>query len=171
MSSDEYRLSSAVGSMAHRIDNTLGNGDVAALRRAASGAYAPAFWRLIIELVPESRRSGPVMEQRWACVTSLLATCAGLHDPKVRAGRALAESNWSETRLVRLLEAREEQLESAIRQVGHYLASKQHRANLAELAALLVHQDGDAADSCRLAVARSYYQSEFQQASKKGEDR
>lgn len=157
---EEFRFEGAVGRMTHRIANELSNGDVAALRRASSGVFSGAFWRLLLEEIPEDRRRTPADESRWGTAIGLLALCRGLHNPKTRAGAALAEGGWSETRLVRLLEARDEQLDAGLRQVGHYLTSKQLNANLADLAKLAIYQSGDHAERVRLDIARAYYKAE-----------
>ncbi len=171
MSDDTPTLSSVVGSMAFQIEHRFGAGDVANLRRA-SGAWSPAFWRLLFECVPEKWRTTSSQESRWATVAAMLATCVGLHVPQSRAGQALAEAGWSELRLVRLLEARGDQLEPMIRQVAQYLASKQQRCNFTDIAALVIYQDDakPAAEDARMAVARNYYRALLKKPTNQGEN-
>ena len=71
--------------------------------------------------------------------------------------RALAETGWSETRFVRLMEADEDTLPVLIRRMAQYLASKQQAANWDDVRQLLFVQFGDAAEDVRLRIARPYY--------------
>jgi len=158
---------SVVGKVAHAIEHQLGPGDVAALRRLSPGdPAAPALWKLLLTCVPQSWAAGPdrdEKERRWAALFTGMAHAAGLHDPAVPMGRALAEAGWSELRFVRLLRDRDEGLAERVRRLAQYLASKSQRADWTGVANLLLDQDGEWAERHRRDLARDYYRTLYAQ--------
>lgn len=132
--------------------------DLAELRRLNPDAPANiAFWRVFHrEIHAEGAPSSPLSEQNWMVLLSGMAHHA-LHDPKTPVGQALQKAGYSEQRLVRLLEAREEPLQDQIRQAARYLSAKAQPINWGELAALLFFPD----PKLRHRVARDYFQQEY----------
>jgi len=96
-------------------------------------------------------------ERRWATLFMGMAHCSGLHSYDTSLGEALAEAGWSELRFVQLMRAKEETLETHLRRVAQFLASKNQEANWTDVASLLFYQTGKAGEKVRLSVSRTYY--------------
>ncbi len=151
----------AAGSAAARLRDSVSSGDRAELRRLdPKRPFTPALWKLLLDMgqhdAPEWI-SQDRWERRWATLLMGLAFCAELHDYKRSLGSALAEAGYSELRLVRLLRAEGEQLETYIRRLAQYLHSKQQKANWGDVANLLFYQSGETSDKIRLHIARAYF--------------
>ncbi len=160
--SEAPSLNRLVGLLARAIARALPPGDVAALRRMAPHDLAtPAFWKLAgTVLEGEFRGEGPGVEGRernWAMVTSALAITSGLHAPGRGLGAALAEAGLSELRLTRLLRAHGDALWAEVRMVAAYLASKAKPFDAADLARLVLSDDGPSEEPVRRRVAKSYF--------------
>ena len=80
-----------------------------------------------------------------------------LHDREIPVGRALQKAGYSEQRLVRLLEARQETLQGQIRQAARYLSAKAQPINWGGLAMLLFSPD----PKLRHRIAKDYFQQEY----------
>lgn len=159
--------SHATGSAAARLRDSVSSGDRAELRRISPDRpFTPALWKLLLDMgqheAPRWIRQER-WERRWATLLMGLAFCAELHDYDRRLGSALAEAGYSELRLVRLLRAEGEQLETHIRRLAQYLHSKQQAANWGEVANLLFYQSGETAEKVRLGIARSYFAAQYRQ--------
>ena len=159
--SDRPTLASTVGSIATAIDKALSPGDVAALRRLApDDASCAAYWRLVTMHPGLVSETGPLrdeVERRWACILQAMATMAGLHSPSAPLGRAMAEADVAEQRLLRLLRASSSSLADAVRVTAHHLAQKAVPSNHLELAQLVLSDGGPNEDAVRRRIARSYY--------------
>ncbi len=159
--SDRPSLASTVGSIATAIAKVLSPGDVAALRRLVpDDAACAAYWRLLAlhpGLVPDAGAGRDKIEHRWACILQAMATMAGLHNPSIPLGRAMAEADVAEQRLLRLLRASDSSLVDAVRVTAHHLAQKAVTSNHLELAQLVLSDGGPNEDAVRRRVARSYY--------------
>jgi CRISPR system Cascade subunit CasB len=166
-------LRSVVGKVALAIRKHLGTGEVAELRRISpQDPYTPALWKLLLTYVPEHWTAGPdrdKKERRWAGLFMGMALAAGLHDPGIPFGRALAEADWSELRFVRLMRDRDAGLMERVRRVARYLSAKSRAADWTAVAELLLYQDGERADSVRQHIARTYYRQRFRQEQKQSD--
>ncbi|MGE0521236.1 MAG: type I-E CRISPR-associated protein Cse2/CasB [Candidatus Binatia bacterium] len=160
-STDEPSLASTVGSMAAAIAGWLSPGDVADLRRLApDDVSCAAFWRMLAlhsHLVPEGGPIRDEVERRWMCILQAMAVMAGLHNPTVPLGRALAEADVAEQRLLRLLRASGPTLVDAVRVTAQHLAQKAVDSNHVDIARLVLSDGGPNEESVRRAIARSYY--------------
>ncbi|HEY3354844.1 MAG TPA: type I-E CRISPR-associated protein Cse2/CasB [Polyangia bacterium] len=157
-------LGSVVGHLAHAIEHEISPGDVAELRRLRRAEPGgAAFYKLMAGVVapgghlPEGGAARDEAERRWSTVMQALAQLRGLHRPGSRAGAALATAELAELRLTRLLRARDEALDDAIRTTAHYLAARGEPVDAAALAALVLVPDGPVAEALRRAIARDYY--------------
>lgn len=155
---------SAIGKIAGCVrsdSHVLSTGELAQLRRISpDNPYAPVLWRVLLDLGLDTSPAWinqNLWERRWATIMMGMAITSDLHDYSTPLGRALAESGWSQIRFVRLLRADGETLEKTVRQVARYLSSKNQKANWTDVAKLIFHQTGDAAESIRLTIARTYY--------------
>lgn len=140
----------------------LSSADMAQLRRlSAQKPYSSALWKILLQCnVPEKWAGGrnqAQKEKQWAALIGAMAQSPASHDPKTRFGTALAQSGWSELRLVRLLESRDEQLDALFRQMAAYMASKGLSLDWSEAGQLLFWQEGETAESIRQDIARAYY--------------
>ena len=156
-----------IGGMLRPDSGSLPSGDRAALRRIdVDTPVTPTLWKVLFDLDQHESPdwiSQTKWEQRWAILLMGMAHCAGLHDPSVPLGKALAKADWSESRFVRLLEASEDNLPVLIRRMAQYLASKQQPANWDDVRRLLFYQSGDTAEDIRLDIARTYYRTLYAQ--------
>jgi CRISPR system Cascade subunit CasB len=160
-SSATATLHSVIGKVDHALRHQLPTGDVAELRRVSpEEPYTPALWKLLLSHVPESWTAGPdrdEKERRWATLFMTMATAAGLHDPSVPLGTALARAGWSELRFVRLMQDRGQGLAVRLRRLAQYLNSKSQPADWTDVASLLREQDGEWAERHRRRISRDYY--------------
>lgn len=159
----------SAAAVVHRIAAMLASGairagDAAELRRLMpDDASAPAFWKLMAELImpvlnlPSRGPARDDAERRWAVVLNALAHLTGLDAPRRPLGDALAASGMSELRFARLLRARGDRLAIEVRIAARFLASKAETANLTDLADLVLSDGHRHAESVRRRVARSYY--------------
>lgn len=158
---DAPTLASTVGSIAAAIGKVLPPGDVASLRRLSpdNPGCAP-FWRLMAmhpDLMPETGRRRDELERRWACILQAMATMAGLHTPAVPLGRACAEADIAEQRILRLLRAAGPGLVDAVRTTAHHLAQKSIGSNHLDLVRLVLSDGATNEDAVRRGIARPYY--------------
>lgn len=154
--------------MARRIGaDSFGTGPRAMLRRLdfrAPGALAdPALQRLLVEVLPEEW-SGPQIMRDWALLAHLLALAAPeLHTGGVAFGAALHAAGFSESRLLRLLEADREGLTTVLPRACRFLAAKGQRLNPPDLIRLIRAASGrDAAvlERVRTDIARAFYRAD-----------
>ena len=166
---DKPTIHSVVGKIAHAIENTLSTGDLAQLRRISpEEPYTPALWKVLLDFVPDpwlEHGDRDENERRWAALLMGMTMTAGLHNPAVPLGRALAEAGWSELRFARLMRNRGEKLHERVRHVASYLDSKQQEADWTDMARLLRSQHGKWAEKHRRRIARSYYRALYEQES------
>jgi CRISPR type I-E-associated protein CasB/Cse2 len=141
----------------------MGPGPRAELRRLApDGAGGPAYWRVLVELLPEAEsrnasEAGRALEERnWATLMALAVH--GIDLPALELGAALAQAGFSPLRLARLLEAEGPTLEHELRQAVRFLASKGLGTRLRDLAALVFANPN--LEIARRNVARSFYRSQ-----------
>lgn len=139
--------------------SALGPGERADLRRGdPDDPGSPAFWRIVVtHLAPRGfidleAPSNRALSQ-WVVILGSLAELEGLHNPRARLGRALAEAGYSELRLTRLLRAEGGQLLDAVRQMVHFLSAKGTDVDVAEIARLVLF-DGA---WIRRSIASHYY--------------
>jgi len=162
------KLHEVVLAIAAQLDpDRIGTGPLASLRRLdPQGALAvPALQRLLWRHVPETRLQGEGM-RRWALLVHAMSLAApDLHrlcDNDGRLGLALFKARFSEGRLLRLLEARAEDLPVAVPRAVRFLAAKRQGFSSVALAywVLGVAAGGDRAEAQRTEVARDYYRAE-----------
>jgi len=162
---EQSTIQHVIGSVAHVMEHVLSTGELAQLRRASpANPYTPALWRVLLTNVPRAWTAGVNQadkERRWATILAGMAVATGLHSAHIPLGRALSTSGYSELRFVRLLQARGAQLDQETRLLARYLANKSEPADWADIARLLLHQQGQDADIVRRRIARAYYQSQY----------
>jgi CRISPR system Cascade subunit CasB len=146
------RLAGVIGSLHYP------SGDRAALRRWAPGQPLPLpFYRLWLRHL-DTELPPPAQLEGWMALTWAIATLgADAHAPKRPLGQALAECQFSEARLERLLstpdDVRLDLFMSAIR----FLAAKGERFDLTEAARFLLTHDADKREALHRRIAADYY--------------
>lgn len=152
-------VASLAGSIAHP---EFPSGDLAGLRRLQPDSrLAPAFWRLLVNRVPESMRRSEETERRWAVLMQAMAVMApNIHATNRGLGKVLAEMNRDslEQRMLRLLRSRGRQLEDQLRLMARLLASQAELVNWVSLAWLVLSDDETMRQKICRAIARDYYQ-------------
>lgn len=162
---------SAIGKIASAMNRSVetsgyagfSTGDLAEFRRIdVQQPYTPALWQTLVayQIDDDWPDQGPyreTQEERWATILMGMAFTIGLHSPTTKLGTALADAGWSETRFVRLMEARDTHLIEEIRRLSQYLSSKSQPLDWSELASLILTQEGDYATKLRRNIARDYY--------------
>lgn len=144
----------------------LGTGDRAALRRldpeAPEGGIG-AVCRVLIRAGVAVERLDVKDLRRAAHALHLLALLSGSgadpHDPRLPAGRGLAEARLSEARFRRFLTARGPAFRDQATHLARFLAGRGQRLHCGPLIRLLLVEgdDEDAAEAIRLELAAQYY--------------
>jgi CRISPR system Cascade subunit CasB len=139
-------------------------GDVADLRRldAAKDERPPAFWKLAVERLEPAGFSfaddDTPWDAPWAAAIAVMALANGIAGPRRALGAALAEANVAETRLLRLLRARDTALYDVLRTVARQLVSAAVAPDWADVAELtLSDRVAGERERVRREIARDYY--------------
>jgi CRISPR type I-E-associated protein CasB/Cse2 len=152
-----------VGAIAAYLGAEKGGGRAIAseLRRLGpSELYGSGFWLIAVRHLEPLLPTGPWREEgerRWSTILQCMASLVGLHDPKVRLGRALALAEVSEARLLQLLRARGEALVPRLRACTHLLSSRGQRVDQLDIARLVLSEDRPNEESVRRDIARDFY--------------
>lgn len=164
--SEERSLSGLVSSLARDLDEVLSSGDVAELRRMRpDDPGCAAYWKLVAGrfeprgALPESGPLREESERRWAVILAAMARLRGLHRPGLRLGRVLAEHRVAEPRVLRLLRARGEALEDAVRLLAHQLSSAGAVVDCTDLARLVLSDGRSDETAVRRRIARDFFSS------------
>ncbi len=147
--------------------DSFGTGPLAALRRLdpAGSLATPALQRLLAQAVPDDWLGLQGMRD-WALIVHMLALGApDLHRGGTRFGTALHAANYSESRLLRLLEADRAALDVLLPRTVRFLVAKGEKLDPAGLArfVLAISRAGsrpDRAEDERTGIARAYYRAE-----------
>ncbi len=149
-----------------RAIETMSPGDRADLRRLRPGELEPpAFWRLIagplaeqFDGAGETRRAE--VEAAWGVVASAMARSGMAFDKKRSLGKAMAESDISEMRFLRLLRADVRQLPAQAHAVAQLLASKGQATHWIDFARLVISANRSDRETTRRQIARDYFSSQ-----------
>lgn len=157
----EYgKIVGKVAAMMHQ-EGALSTGEMADLRRISPDQpFTPALWRILMMMGLDNSPDWiqqEKWERRWATLFMGMAHCTGLHSFDTSLGEALAEAGWSELRFVQLMRSKDETLETHLRRVAQFLASKNQEANWTDIARMMFFQSGDAGEKVRLSISRDYY--------------
>lgn len=153
----ETSLASTVGHIAAVITNErFPTAYRAALRRLTPGGALPlVFSRFAVQHLPtdwERHRDD------WASLLAGMAIMAPTaHNPSRGLGRALAEANYSEHRLERLLSAQGDTRRTLMLRAARFLAAKGMPFNWADAAALLLTLDDDKRERLHQRIARDFF--------------
>ena len=173
---ESCNLGQVVARLSGHLDaDRSGTGTLAELRRIGDHDELPAaFWHFYLRVVPGSWREpdGRVVERidrAWAgLVRAMVEMAPRPHSFDRPLGRALAATDYSEDRFVRLLRARGRDLHHELRIAGSWLDRANVKANWEQPAHLLLggispRLDTRHPDGLRHEIARDY----FREASKR----
>ncbi len=134
-------------------------GDLAQLRRLdPDHPNRPAFWRLLIDKVPEELRRGEAAETRWAMLMAAMALMAPMHHQHgTHPAAVLAAEHFSEPRVEQFLRANPEHLWPVLRRMSHFLASRGKAVDWGLFAELILAASEESADRARHKFARVFY--------------
>lgn len=156
----EPSLGRLIASVAHTLAES-GPGLPAELRRLDPGAAdrwrSPGFYRLFTGLIAPDHGWGDDHQRRWAMVLSGMAHLP--HRPGLRPGVLLAEKQYSERRLARLLSADEQHLGDELRAAVAFLKARDGRGvDWLVLSPLVLGKpDGPDYDRHRRELAEDYF--------------
>jgi len=157
-------------------------GDRAVLKRMdpdhpSPGAYAAAV-RLLLNADADAEVKNDARLKRWTLLIHAMALMSGPgHAPhgwrdEHAAGRVMFESNYSEDRLRRLLEARGKTFDDLLSRMARFLAAKRAVIDWGDLAPLVLdRKDSDRAEKARLNLMRQFLMREARQEREAGENR
>lgn len=139
-------------------------GDLALLRRSSAGGCPPTFYRLfgglLDEALPPAGQYRDDQDERWLKVCILLAHLLhgdALADRPRSLGEAMARSNVSEARVLRLLQAQGDALFTALRAITHQLVASGQSCAANDVAQLILSDGRSWEQASRRSIARDYY--------------
>jgi CRISPR type I-E-associated protein CasB/Cse2 len=158
----ETTLAAIVGRIAYDLEQRLGPGDVAELRRMhPDSPVCPAFWRILIEhldaQLPAAEAARTEAITRWSAAIQAMAELRGLNRPGARLGSAAAAADVSELRVIRLLRASGVALLDGLRTLAHQLATAAVAVDCADLARLVLSDGRADEQAVRERIAYDYY--------------
>jgi CRISPR system Cascade subunit CasB len=150
-------LESLIGTLATMMANrVIGAGDLADLRRLDIPAPdRPIFWRLLSGCIASDRTLSDAEESRWAMILSGMARLP--HSRGRRLGETLAEADYSEGRLMKLLRTEGVNLAPLVRRTCIFLASKGQEVDWVDFAQFILATDPEKREAIRRRIARNYY--------------
>lgn len=163
MKRDKGTLAGVVDELAGALSNEFfPKGDLAELRRMRPELPPAAFWRVLVDFVPENFRRDDRQERAWAVLMQAMALMApNAHAKDASLGRVFStlEGNReaTERRFWTFLRSRGEQLEDQVRLTARFLASKDRRVDWLGPARLLLAADETRRDKVCRDLARSFY--------------
>jgi hypothetical protein len=164
---------STIGAMAHEIRQPIyPPGHLAQLRRLdADRPDGIAFWQLVAKHAPQAFDDEPLARALAIVLRGMAITREFLTTERRGLGTALAESEVSELRLLRLLRADKARLDEETRQLARMLASKGESGRLdwSEVLWLVLTADTEKGEQRRRAIARDYYRKLLESKSTSGE--
>ena len=170
-------LGQVVAALSRQLDTKMiGTGALAELRRITGNVLPAAFWkRYLTDVPPEWREPGgrpnARLDRAWAALTRAMVEMApSPHSFDHPFGAALAGTDYSEHRFVRLLRAEGEELSRELRGAGAWLARAGAKANWEQPAHLLLGEawrglDTRSPSSIRHQMARDYFRVSAKQSS------
>ena len=142
---EPVRLGAVVAALSRSLDGgKIGAGALAELRRITEDDLPPAFWkRYLTDVAPEWREPEGRPDRRvdWAwgrLIRAMVEMAPQPHSFNRSFGEALAETEYSEPRFVRLLRAEGHDLAREARVAAAWLARADIKANWEQLAHLLL---------------------------------
>jgi len=120
----------------------------------------PSFWRVLQWVDPTMNPSDEHLESLGFAIQAM-ARVAMLKGSPQSLGKALASSNFSEARLMRLVRADDEQRGSELLRAVSMLESKAQPCRLADLGRYMLIQDTEKRSSFNYTLTGDFYRSSF----------
>ncbi|PEN13410.1 hypothetical protein CRI94_08785 [Longibacter salinarum] len=95
-------------------------------------------------------------DQRWAVLLKGMALCAGMHNPTISLGEALAMVGWAEDRFTLMMEANDEAILTFVEWASSDFADAEQVVNWDDVRRLLFKSGGHARQ-IRLRIANDYF--------------
>lgn len=141
------------------------SGERAALKRMTPEGRTPlAFHRFVMRHVPRQWHGGYYDAVWQTLIAAIALQPAHPHDPDRPLGQALADIDFSEDRLERLLAADGMVLHTLVLRAARRLAARHARANWNDIARLLFAAGDEAREKINTRVARDYYRATYNQS-------
>lgn len=159
--------SQQLGSVISTIAGVIGSdifptGERAALRRMTPKQPPPlTFYRFALSHLPAGWDRNKDSQKDWITLVAGIALMSpNAHDPKCNLGKALAETNYSEARLERLLSDSSvgDVRRILLLRVARFLAAKSSPFNWVQGARMLLTRDKEKLMAVRERIAKDYYQ-------------
>jgi CRISPR system Cascade subunit CasB len=148
----------------------FGNGPRAALRRMdPENLGQPALQRLLADHVPDHWLGERGMAD-WGLIVHALALASPGNLGGRSFGASLAQAQYSESRLARLLQADRAQLKDALPRACRFLVAKGEAVHPAGIANFVLGVSGTRADAERVKIARDFYRASRQTSTIQTED-
>jgi CRISPR system Cascade subunit CasB len=149
----------------------FGNGPRAALRRMdpEKNLGQPALQRLLADYVPDHWLNDRGMAD-WGLIVHALAVGSPGNLGGKSLGASLAQAQYSESRLARLLQADRAQLNDALPRACRFLVAKAEAIPPADIAHFVLAATGPRADAARVKIARDFYRASRHTAAIQTED-
>ncbi|GEM_PF-2039636 len=147
-----------------------GRGEIASLRRLnIEEPFSPEFWKYVVSYISPDRPLTAEEEKSWAAIISGMAKMVPFHHRKGRSlGKVLAENDFSEQRLLKLLRLQGQHLRAGIRRLAIFLSFRAEPFDWTTIAALLLTQDSEKNEEIRRRIARDYFLTQKQKEAKNG---
>lgn len=134
------------------------NGERARLKRMGlSGSTPLAYHRFLLRYVPERWHGGSLTLPWRTLIAALAQQHRNPHAPDIPFGRALADCDYSESRLESLLAAQGRVLATLTLRATMRLATQRVRCNWQEIALLLFATNNEARERINQRIAREFY--------------
>lgn len=162
-------LSSIIDSVADGIaSGRFGKGGLAELRRLNIDSPDKAtFWKIFVTAIAPSDDISATNEREWAVILKGMGMMAPHHhSSKAPLGFVLAQNDFSEMRLLRLLRSQGSTMNKCVMEVCHFLGQKRQPFDWYQMAMLILSKDIDKKESIRRRIASDYYR----KVEKKGEN-
>ncbi|MCU7928140.1 MAG: type I-E CRISPR-associated protein Cse2/CasB [Candidatus Thiodiazotropha sp. (ex Dulcina madagascariensis)] len=150
-------LASVIGSISGLIaSENFPNSDRATLKRMDPKKEPPlSFYRFAFRHLPQHWQA---QRKTWQTILNGMALMSPpIHRPDQPLGKVLAEEDYSEARLERLLAAEDETRRTLILRAVRFLAAKKQPVNWTDLAGLLLITDADKREDLHMRIAGDYY--------------
>ncbi len=136
----------------------LSNGDRAALKRMHFDQPPPlAFYKMAVHYLPPGWESSTGLKDWVTIVSGMALMSPSIHRPDRSLGRVLAEVNYSESRLERLLAARGDVRRTLVLRTVRLMAAKLVSCNWSDVAGLILLRDPDKVEAINRRIARDFY--------------
>lgn len=160
LSTVEQSLGTSIGRIASILSSErFPTGDRAALRRITPGETPSlAFYRFAFEYLPDNWDATAGSRKDWMTLVAGMAVMSpDAYRPDRRFGTALAEGGYAESRLERLLSAKDDARRILFLRAVRFLRAKTLPFNWVDAARLLLTRDVEKREAVHRQIARNFF--------------